>query len=124
MVKLDMQAGLFYEIEKGLFLLPWYPLKRGTHLTLEPNTDSSMFTMNTARGKDGEVRGMLFQSGYKIVNGGSYLLTYLKANRDLQPQAQEVIRTPHLVLYNYAGQGSLALSPKLSSAMRTIVEEQ
>ena len=117
--ELDLDAGVFGKIGQT-YLLPARPLPFNSVLLLEQIPCGCMFSIWEARMND-KLVGYAFSSAFNVVNGGSWLLTSLKK----KPETYTVLlRTDEVIVYSYPNVGALAISPKVSTSMASILNEQ
>lgn len=70
--------------------------------------------------------GFYFQSAFKVENRGGYLLTFMESKRGQAKTSNLVIRNDQdgLIVYDFEGCGSLAISTKVSQFVHNILETQ
>ena len=121
-VMLDISPGIFYEIH-GSYFLSKIRIPAFTFLTIGDSLPaSSMFGIQWVL-LNNESIGWLLSSGYLVINGGGYLLTYLN-NKAGKAVSGDVIKDNDLVVYNFPNRGSLAISPLIGPDISSIFEEQ
>lgn len=122
MTLLDSEPGVFYEIRGGYFL-PLKYIKASTELDIDRAIISGrMFEIHFVL-LNGERSGFFFTSKFSILNGGSYLLTYLKSKKKAH-ECEVLIKTDELVVYNYPNRGMLAISPLVGAQIEQVFAEQ
>lgn len=74
--------------------------------------------------RDGSNVGFFFYSAFKTINLGGVLVTYLETKKGKAENASIVLRSPHLVIYDVVGCGSIAVSTKVNDRLLEILKEQ
>jgi hypothetical protein len=121
---LNLEAGTFYSIGQGhVFLsLPVSPgeFELGTKFQVP-----TMFEMWELL-REGKPVGFFFQSPFRVENKGSFIITYMQSKRGKADRCHLVVRNDKdgLMVYDYPGCGSLAVSTKVSQSMRDVLEQQ
>lgn len=121
-IALDARPGEFYEVSGGFFL----PIKNvvfATTLAVGPKLPATCMFDIYFMTLGAERVGFYFTSLFETVNGGSYLLTHLKGKGEAT-EADVLIKTDDLVVYNYPNRGTLAISPLVSAEIETIFQDQ
>jgi hypothetical protein len=119
-VKCDAQV--FCETKRGFFY-PLLEVKEGTEVSLGRQIPlSGMFDLFEVQARDLRV-GYMFRSTFSVENGGGYLLAHMKTKR-LAEEHEVLLKLDSLVIYNFPNRGTLAVSPKVGSAFRKILESQ
>ena len=72
---------------------------------------------------EGRRVGYLLRSSFTTINGGGYLLAYLKG-RGLADSHEVLLKLDNLVIYNLPNRGILAVSPEVGTAIAQILESQ
>lgn len=124
-MKLDIEAtpGTFYELD-GNYFLPIIDVKQGQELVVSKVLPMScMFEVSILDTVEGLRAGFYFVSRFTVRNGGSYLLTYL-ANKNEAQSSETLLRSEHLVIFNYPNRGTLAVSPLVNEEIDGIFTEQ
>ena len=115
----DMASGVFGKVG-SYYLLPARPLLLSSQLTLTQVPCGCMFNIFEALVND-KLVGYAFSSAFSVVNGGSWLITSMKR----EPSTYTVmLRTNDVIVYSFPNAGALAVSPKVSTAMHSILMEQ
>lgn len=118
----DCLPGTFYEVS-GQWLLPTTGLSAGSTLVVGPRLPvTCMFDIHWAMLSGGRV-GFVLSSRFEIVNGGSYLITYLK-NKGPATDCETLVKDENLVVFNYPNKGTLAVSPLVNPEIDVILTEQ
>lgn len=118
---MDMEPGAFYEVGGG-FLMPIKSLGHATPFVIDKVLPvQCMFDIYLAH-SNGERVGFYFTTRFEVTNGGGYLLTTMHKKK--ATDAEVLIKTDELVVYNYPNRGTLAISPKVSQEIETIFDEQ
>lgn len=119
-----MQQGQFYVLDQGhVFVsrdLQPCVLERGAKFQM--TTMLQMWELL----KDTELVGFYFESPYKCENKGTFLLTVMESKRGRADKCQLVIRNARdgLMIYDFPGVGSLAISTLVNKSMTDILEMQ
>lgn len=124
-MKLDIEAspGTFYELE-GNHFLPIIDIKQGQELVVSKVLPMScMFEVSILDTVEGFRAGFYFVTRFTVRNGGSYLLTYL-TNKSEAQTSETLLRSEHLVIFNYPNRGTLAVSPLVNEEIDGIFTEQ
>ena len=74
--------------------------------------------------RKGQLLGLAFRSANQVLNGGSYLISYMQKTKQKATNSVTLIRTPDIVVYNYPNVGTMAISPKVNTQMAALLEEQ
>ena len=94
----DIEPGIFYAVGQGHVitrnLVKAGPFSLGTEYSL--NTMFSMFELL----RDGAPVGYYLYSGFKVVNKGGVLVTYLESKKGKGESSRIVVRQPELVVYS------------------------
>lgn len=121
-VGFDVQKGIFYRYKKG-WLLALRDLKAETKVY-----ESTVFINSMLIGKfvysGEELVGYYFTSQFKSICNGACLLAYAGSKAGLAKECNRVYSDESLVIIEYAGCGTLAISPVCNYSIQTILEEQ
>ena len=74
--------------------------------------------------QDSQPVGFFLYSGFKVVNRGGVLFTYLESKRGKATDGKVVFRDPLLVVYDIVGCGSVAVSTTINDRISSILSEQ
>lgn len=116
------QQGIFYKYKKG-WLLPIIPLSEKTKIWIGNVFINSMLVGKFVESTDGIV-GYYFTSAFKTIATDSYLLAYLVNKSGSAKTCHKVFSDENLVIVEYDGCGTLAISPACSNSISVILEEQ
>lgn len=118
---ISLTPGYFAAVS-NMWLLPITEIAAGVPLRIQSVTNSPILNIYEAS-VDDEVVGYAFSSAFTVVNGGGYLLARMQTRA--QPSEYLVmLRSPQLVIYNYPGVATLAVSLICSPQVTTILQEQ
>lgn len=118
----DCTPGTFYEVF-GQWLLPTTNIEAGSVLTLGQSLPiTCMFDINWAM-LNGSRVGFVLSSKFEVVNGGAYLMTFLK-NKGPATEVETLIKDENLVVFHYPNKGTLAISPLVNPEIDVIFTEQ
>ena len=116
--------GVFYQMGDGFVVLnrkvgPCV-FRRGTELKL-----NSMFSMWElwVEGEE-EMAGFFLYTAMKVRNGGGFLITFMESKRGKAKEGGLIIRNDHVMVYDFPGCGSLAISTKVNPRMLSVLMEQ
>jgi hypothetical protein len=119
---LDTEVGIFYPLSKGHMVtrerVPAGLFCLGTQIAA-----ATMFQIFELKRDDTAV-GFFLYSGFKVVNKGGVLLTYLESKKGKATASSVVFRDPLLVVYDIAGCGSIAVSTTVNDRISSILSEQ
>jgi hypothetical protein len=117
-----MEPGTFYALGEGFFL-PLKSLPFQTKIQIKSRLSvSCMFDIYLAD-VNNERLGFYFTGRFEIKNRGGYLITSMQ-NKGLANEADILIKTEDLVVYNFPNRGTMAISPLVSPEIETIFDEQ
>lgn len=76
--------------------------------------------------QNGQLIGFFFHSAYTVENKGGYLITFMESKRGAATTSNLVIRNDQdgLIVFDYEGCGSLAISTKVSAFVHSILDTQ
>ena len=118
----DIEPGIFYAVGQGHVitrnLVKAGPFSLGTEYSL--NTMFSMFELL----RDGAPVGYYLYSGFKVVNKGGVLVTYLESKKGKGESSRIVVRQPELVVYDIPGCGAVAVTTRVNEHVNSILSEQ
>lgn len=118
----DCLPGTFYEVQ-GQWLLPTTCIEVGSTLEVGPRLPvTCMLDIHWAMLHGSRV-GFVLSSRFEVVNGGSYLMTFLR-NKGPATDVETLIKDENLVVFNYPNKGTLAISPLVNPEIDTIFVEQ
>ncbi len=117
---INMEPGYFYETG-NLYLLPFVPISSNIKLDLSPWNITCMFAINNMT-VQGQRVGLAFRSGFKVTNGGGYLMTHMSQREP--KDFMTLVRVPEVVIFNYPNHGALAISTRLNPDVLSLIEEQ
>ena len=123
-VPINAEAGIFCQVGSG-YLMPLRDLPYGTELVPARKVaeNTCMFDISLVDDQNGERAGVFFESRFTVINGGGYLLVYLK-NKPKAEDCETVIRSDNLVVYHVQNKGTLAISTKVNSVIDNIFMDQ
>lgn len=116
------EAGIFCPLETG-HLLASKDIAGGEFVIGEEINLSTMFKLYTVSHK-GEAVGYYLYSGFKVMNKGGVLVTYLETKKGMATTGTCVFRSPALTVYDIPACGSIAISPKVNDRIVSIFNEQ
>jgi hypothetical protein len=121
---LDMDPHLFYELDGGfaMFLRPM-PFTH-TFFVGQPIPLSCMFDAHWLVDGDEQRIGYVFSSRFQVQNAGGYIVTFMESKRGLANAVEVLIKTDDLIVFHYPNKGTMAVIPKVSVDLETILQEQ
>lgn len=124
-VPINADEGVFCQVDAG-YLLPLRNLPYGIELKPARPLSSNgacLFDITIMEDAHGERSGVYFETQFTVVNGGGYLLAYLK-NKPKAEECETLIRSESLVVYHYRNRGTLAISTKVNNVIDNIFMDQ
>lgn len=121
-IRINIEPHHFYDFHP-YYLYAFQQITPRKIVTLTPMDISCMFQIYKVERKD-EFLGLAFRSGNQVINGGAYLVSFMQRTRAKASQSITLMRTPDIVIYNYPNVGTMAVSPRLSPHIETLLEEQ
>lgn len=119
---IDVEAGIFYQLGKG-HMVTRDKVPAGL-FCLGPRIEAATMFQVYALHRDMKPVGFFLYSGFKVVNKGGVLVTYLESKRGKATDSAVVFRDPLLVVYDIAGCGSVAVSTTINDRISSILSEQ
>lgn len=116
------EAGIIQAIDNGFFLT--FESCPAGEFSLGAKAQAVTMLQIWELEREGVVVGFYLYSAFCCINRGGVLTTYLKHKRGKAEKASVVLRTPHLVVYDVAGCGSMAVSPTVNTKVADILKEQ
>lgn len=118
---IPLRPGYFGKVS-NTWVLPIQQIQKGDTLHLETLPATCMFRIYKVM-REAQHVGYGFASAFNTVNGGGYLLT--RTEKFVRPDTFTVLlRLKDVVVYAFPNCGALAISPRVSQAVKTIFEEQ
>ncbi len=114
--------GNFYLIDK-VAVLAQEELPPGTYYYGAVLNIQSIFQVYPLL-KDNKTVGYAFETAFPSKCGGSFLLSYQEGKTGKATEYKLVVRTPDLVIFDFPGNGSLAISADCGDDMTFILETQ
>ena len=119
---LSCDPFVFYETDKG-FIFPLVEIAAKSKLEIGRQIPlAGMFELLELSHNKVRV-GYLFKTSFSVINGGAYLVTFLK-NKGLAEAYEVLLKLDTLVIYNFQNRGTLAISPKVSNHLERILDNQ
>ncbi len=116
------EKGIFCPLQSG-HILTTKSMDAG-HYTLGRQIEmATMFRMHELL-RDGLNVGFYLYSGFKVLNKGGVLITFLESKRGKATDGSIVFRHNELVVYDVNGCGSIAVSPMVNDKIASILSEQ
>lgn len=121
-VRIPCRPGVFVETERGFIfattdIVAGSPLEQGAQIPLAGMLEMFELLLNGVR------VGYILRSSFTVVNGGGYLLTYLRG-KGLADAHEVLLKLDNLVIYNFPNRGTLAVSPEVGTSIAQILESQ
>ena len=120
---IDLEEGTFYSMGDGFIVLK-EPVQPCTFIIGEEVKITSMFTIFEVSTDTKPSVGFFFYTALKVRNGGGFLLTFMQSKRGKAKECSLSLRSEHLMVYDYPGCGSLAITTKVNDPMMSILMEQ
>lgn len=118
-----VSIGTFYEVDNTT-ILPEQSLSPCTLELGPPVKIQTMFSIYQLM-LNSEKVGYAFQTAFRYRVGPAFLVTYLESKAGLTPKESKLLlRVPGLLVFDFPGHGSLALSTQTSVDLSTIFESQ
>ncbi|BAG41602.1 hypothetical protein [Ralstonia phage phiRSL1] len=73
---------------------------------------------------DNERVGYWFRSQFHTVNRGTFVVAHLNSQAGKAANVEVMLKTDHLIIYNYPNKGTLLLCPQANQRVQEIFEEQ
>ena len=118
---INLTPGYFIALS-NMWLLPITEIAANTKIVIHSVTNSPILNIYEASINDVAV-GYAFSSAFTVVNGGGYLLARMQT-KVAASEYLVMLRSPELVIYNYPGVATLAVSLICSPQVTTILQEQ
>lgn len=119
---IDTEKGIFCPIGEG-HILTTKSMPPSVFELGRPVEMATMFTVNELL-SDGSPVGFYLYSGFKVLNKGGVLVTYMESKRGKATDGSVVFRHNDLVVYDINGCGSIAVSPSVNDMVASILSEQ